>query len=93
MEVARQVLGVLAVFILLGAALWILRSGGAASFRGLHFRSAPRRRQLESIERVALTTSHSLHLVRIGEKEVVVATHPQGCVLLVQDCDEHGSSK
>ena len=39
-------------------------------------------KRLESIERLTLTATHSLHLVRIGEREVVVATHPQGCTLL-----------
>jgi flagellar biogenesis protein FliO len=41
-------------------------------------------RSLEALERLALTPQHSLHLVRIGGREVVVATYPQGCVLLTE---------
>lgn len=82
MEMARQVVAVLAVFALLGAMLWMLRNGGMATFRG--FGAKARVRQLESVERLVLTANHSLHLVRIGGKEVVVATHPQGCALLVE---------
>jgi flagellar biogenesis protein FliO len=82
MEMARQVISVLAVFALLGAMLWMLRNGGFARFRGFGVKA--RVRQLESVERLVLTANHSLHLIRIGGKEVVVATHPQGCALLVE---------
>ena len=82
MEVARQVISVLAVFTLLGAALWMLRNGGFAKFRGF---GPARARQLETVERLPLTAHHSLHLVRIAGKEVVVATYPQGCAVLVEN--------
>lgn len=91
MEIARQVLSILFVFGLLGAALWSLRRGGRVSFRGLFLSglslkgSAPKTRSLEAMERLALTPQHSLHLVRIRGREVVVATHPQGCAVL-PDC-------
>jgi flagellar biogenesis protein FliO len=81
MDVARLVLSPLAVFALLGAFLWTVRKGGLARFRGFNGARAP---QLESKERLVLTAHHSLHLVRIGGKEVVVATHPHGCALLVE---------
>jgi flagellar biogenesis protein FliO len=80
-EIARQVLSVLAVFALLGGALWALRRGGSASF-GRWPRAKKRVKSIESLERLALTPQHSLHLVRIEGRELVVATHPQGCVLL-----------
>ncbi len=79
MEMVRQALAILAVFALLGAALWTLRRGGRIAFRG----SPRKNRSLESMERLALTPQHSLHLVRIRGREVVVATHPQGCAVLV----------
>lgn len=82
MEIARQVLSVLAVFALLGGALWVLRRGGSASFRGWP-RAQKREKAIEPLERLALTPQHSLHLVRIEGRELVVATHPQGCVLLL----------
>lgn len=88
MEIARQFLSVLAVFALLGVALWTLRRSGSPSFglRRLPFGIHPpaRPRSLQSVERLALTPQHSLHLVRIDGRAVVVATHPHGCALLME---------
>ncbi len=39
---------------------------------------------LESLARVALTPQHSLHWVRAGDCDLLVATHPQGCILLTR---------
>lgn len=80
MEIVRQVLSVLFVFALLGAALWFLRRGGRVSLAGV----TRKPRSLDSIERLTLTPQHSLHLVRIGERKVVVATYPQGCAVLAE---------
>jgi flagellar biogenesis protein FliO len=81
-EIARQVSAVMLVFALLGVALWTLRRGASWRFtRGLR---SPGARSLEAVERLALTPQHSLHLVKIGGREVVVATYPQGCVLLTE---------
>ena len=85
MEALRQVSAVLAVFGLLGAALWMLRRGGMATARGWR---RPQGKSLESMERLSLTPQHALHLVRIQGRELVVATHPQGCALLLEV--EHG---
>jgi flagellar biogenesis protein FliO len=82
MELFRQTGSVLLVFTLLGVALWMLRRKGT-SLR-VWSRSQGRDRVLTSVERLALTPQHALHLVRIGEREVLVATHPQGCALLTE---------
>lgn len=80
MDVLRQVGSVLLVFSLLGAVLWVLRRGGRISFQGLATRRAMgNTRSLIAVERLALTPQHTLHLVCIHGKEVLVATHPQGC--------------
>jgi flagellar biogenesis protein FliO len=81
-EIVRQISAVFSVFALLGLALWTLRRGGSLRFRGMG--SERRGRSLETIERLALTPQHSLHLVKINGREVVVATHPQGCALLTE---------
>lgn len=80
MEILRQVFSVVLVFGLLGGGLWTLRRGGRLSLRG----PARKNRSLESIERLALTPQHCLHLVRIGEREVLIATHPHGCAALAE---------
>ena len=85
MDVLRQVFSVLLVFSLLGAVLWLLRSG---RFQGFTVRSLARKRALGNsrsmiaVERLALTPQHTLHLVCIHGREVLVATHPQGCAVI-----------
>jgi flagellar biogenesis protein FliO len=83
MDIARQVSAVMLVFALLGAAVWTLRRGGRLRLPA-GMRTTGRGRALESVERLALTPQHSLHLVKIGGREVVVATYPQGCALLTE---------
>jgi flagellar biogenesis protein FliO len=73
MDVLWQVFSVLLVFSLLGAALWALRRSGRGK------RVLGNQRSMVAVERLALTPQHTLHVVRINGREVVVATHPQGC--------------
>ena len=85
MEEIRQVLGVVVVLGLLGGALWWLRGKGLAQFAVRD----PRRRQDQSmkvVERLALTPQHSLHLVRVAERTMLVAASPGGCSLLDRQC-------
>jgi flagellar biogenesis protein FliO len=77
----RQVFSILLVFSLLGLALWKLRRPGKP-IGSLWRKPAGSARALESVERLALTPQHALHLVRVRGREMVVATHPQGCTLL-----------
>src|ERR1700722_11014611 len=85
MDVLRQVLSVLLGFALMGAVLWALRRGGRVSFHGLTVRGLAWKRVREqtrsmvAVERLTLTPHHTLHIVRIHGREVLVATHPQGC--------------
>jgi flagellar biogenesis protein FliO len=68
--------GVLAV---VAAALWWLRKKGGVHFRP-HARRKPRR--LESIERLALSPHHALHLVRLDDRSILVAQSPSGMVFV-----------
>ena len=72
-DLIRQVLAVAMVFSLLGVAVWKLR--GAAPVRSTGAR-------LTSVGRLALTPQHAVHVIQFDSKEVLVATHPQGCSLL-----------
>jgi hypothetical protein len=83
MDVLRQVFSVLLVFSLLGAVLWFLRRGGQITFQGLaRKRVQGNTRSMIAVERLALTPQHTLHLVCIHGREVLVATHPQGCSVI-----------
>lgn len=85
MDVLRQAFSVLLVFSLLGAALWPLRRGGKVSFRGFaRKRILGHTKSMVAVERLALTPQHTLHVVRVNGRELVLATHPQGCTIMTQ---------
>ena len=78
MELTEQIAMVLAVFALLGALVWFTKRRGLPAF-------APRRgkiRNLELLERVQLTPQHAIHMVRVSDKVVLIATAPSACMLL-----------
>jgi flagellar biogenesis protein FliO len=83
MDVLRQVFSVLLVFSLLGAVLWALRRGGRISFQGFaRKRILGNTRVMIAVERLSLTPQHTLHVVRVNGRELLVATHPQGCTVV-----------
>ena len=81
MELVEQIAMVLLVFALLGALLWFFKRRGLAA---LSF--TPRRggnsRRMEVLERVPLTPQHTLHLVRVSDKFLLIGTAPSSCTLL-----------
>jgi flagellar biosynthetic protein FliO len=74
-----QMAAVAGVLTLLGLTLWFLRRRGIAGM--LPARRAPARR-LECLERLPLGPHHTLHLVRMGETSLLVASSPGGCSLV-----------
>lgn len=38
--------------------------------------------RLEALDRLALTAQHTLHLVRVGDRALLIGVHPAGCSLL-----------
>lgn len=76
----------LAVFIVLGlliGSLWLLRRKGFAS-GGLRLAraGAGAGRHMEVVERMPLTPHHSLHLVRVDERLILIGVSPTGCASL-----------
>ena len=85
MDVLRQVFSVLLVFSLLGVVLWALRRGGRIDFSGLaKKRVLGNTRAMVAIERLPLTPQHTLHMVRVNGREILIATHPQGCSVVTE---------
>jgi flagellar biogenesis protein FliO len=88
MDLARDLVAVLAVFGLLAGALWALRRAGAVRWRTPG--GGRSRGRLELVERVALSPQNALHLVRVGAKALIIASHAGGCALIDtvpwQDC-------
>jgi len=81
MEVLEQITMVFVVFALLGGMLWVLRSKGLASFR-FSSKVSTKGKQLEVVERLALTPTHSIHLVRFADRTFLIGVAPGGCTLL-----------
>jgi flagellar biogenesis protein FliO len=81
MESIQQALTVIAVLALFGCTLYWLRTKDMVRFPGKGFRSGAARR-METVERLSLTPQHSLHMVRVGERVLLVAVSPGGCSLL-----------
>jgi len=79
MELMQQMTAA-GVLLLLGATLWWLRSRGLAQLASLPARKTARR--LESMERLALTPQHTLHLVRLGGRALLISSSPSGCALV-----------
>jgi flagellar biogenesis protein FliO len=86
MQLTEQLGMVLLVFALLGGLLWFAKRRGLAA---LPMASFPKKfgrggnaRRLEVLERVPLTPQHALHLVRVSDRTVLIATAPSACILL-----------
>ena len=82
-----QIAAVAGVLTLLVLTLWLLRTrgtrvGSKIGIAGvLALRSKPARR-LECLERLPLGPHHTLHLIRMGETSLLVASSPGGCSLV-----------
>jgi flagellar biogenesis protein FliO len=81
MEWIQQILTVLFVLGLLCGTLYWLRSKGVARFsvKGM---GRGNRRRMQSIERLPLTQQHSLHLVSVSGRVLLIAVSPGGCSVL-----------
>ena len=79
MELIQPFAAIVLVMGLLGGALFLLKKRGAVSLR-----NTPGPRRLEVLERVVLTPQHALHLVRTGDRCVLIATAPSSCQIVEQ---------
>jgi len=93
MDWLQQASAIIGVLLCLGATLfWLQR-------RGLVSVAAPKRvrsgRRMETIERLVLAPNHSLHLVRVGARALLIAVSPSGCAMLesISEPDLHTGPK
>jgi len=77
MDVIRQFTAIGLTLILLAGSLWWLRRKGFAQWG----RARPGR-LMEVIESKPLAPGHTLHLVRVADRVMTLATHSSGCTLL-----------
>ena len=78
MELTTQIAAVGSVLALLYATLAWLRRRGVATISP----KAKGCNRLEALDRLRLGPQHTLHLVRLGDTALVVASSPSGCALL-----------
>jgi flagellar biogenesis protein FliO len=78
MDIVRPSCAAALLFALLSGALWFLRKRGWAQIR----RANPKPGLLESRGKLALTPRHSVHLIRIGDRNLVLGLHPDGFTFL-----------
>ncbi len=83
MELLQQGLALVLVFALLGTALWFVKTRQSPNLR---LRGGERKMQV--IERVSLTPQHTLCLVKVGERLVMIGTAPSSCQL-IQTVEDH----
>ena len=77
--VFEQSIAVVVVLSILAAALWLLRRKGLATVSMSLPRAFAKQRRMEVLERISLTAQHSLHLVRIDDRLIVVGVSPSSC--------------
>jgi flagellar biogenesis protein FliO len=82
MDIVRQSLAITFVFALLWTALWLLRKKGSIRIGSRKTRADCG--MLESRGKLVLSQQHTIHLVRIGQRELVLAMHPSGVTLLAE---------
>jgi flagellar biogenesis protein FliO len=85
MDIVRQSLAIAFVFALLWALLWLLRKKGRIN---MSLGKAAPSRLLVSQDKLALSAQHTLHCIRAGERQFVLATHPSGIAVV---CELTGS--
>jgi flagellar biogenesis protein FliO len=76
MDVLQGLTASLLVLLALAATVVFLRSRGLAR---LNFTQRTGLKRLQALERLPLTAQHSLHLVRLDGKLLLVASAPGGC--------------
>ncbi len=78
METLQQLGAVLLVLGLLGGAVYSLKRKPFFRF-AKEFRLGAGARRIQVIERVSLTAQHTLCLVRVGDRDLIVTTAPGSC--------------
>ena len=77
----QQMLAVFGILgLMIGLLQWLRRRGLAHLRSGIVRRKAGRR--LELLERLPLTPQHSLHIVRMDGRSLLIGVSPSGCALL-----------
>ena len=85
----QQVFAVLFVLVLLWGAVLFLRRKGIAAFSTP---LGPRKqaRSIQQVDRMRLTPQHSIHLLEVEGRRLLIAVHSQGITVLDQSSNKPG---
>ncbi len=75
----QQIVAVFLVLGLLVGMLYLLRRRGMAQFSGKLGRVSSRPKQIQILEKIALSPQHSLHLVNVQDSVFLIGVSPSGC--------------
>ncbi|MGI8742872.1 MAG: flagellar biosynthetic protein FliO [Bryobacteraceae bacterium] len=81
MDLIRESLGITIVFALLWAALWLLKRKGAIHM-GPPVKRGGRPHCVEVIDKIRLTPQHSVHVVQVGDRQIVLGVHAGGFTVI-----------
>jgi flagellar biosynthetic protein FliO len=79
LETFSQSIAAFLVLLLLVAFLWVMRRRGLATFNLALSKSLAKQKAMQVIERLPLTAHHSLHLVRIQDRVILIGVSPSSC--------------
>jgi flagellar biosynthetic protein FliO len=79
LETFSQSIAAFLVLLLLIAFLWAMRRRGLASFNLALTKNLAKQRAMQVVERLPLTAHHSLHLVRIEDRVILIGVSPSSC--------------
>jgi flagellar biosynthetic protein FliO len=79
LETFSQSIAAFLVLLLLVAFLWAMRRRGLASFNFALTKSLAKQKAMQVVERLPLTAHHSLHLVRIQDRVILIGVSPSSC--------------
>jgi flagellar biogenesis protein FliO len=88
----QQIFAVLFVLLaLLGAVAFLRKKGFAVSSASLGVRR--REALIDQIDRMRLGPQHSIHLLRVDDRKLLIALHPHGVTVLRDGNEECGTAK
>lgn len=74
-----QIVAVFLVLLLLTGTLWLLRRRGLVTVNTVIAKRLSKQKLMQVVERMPLTANHSLHLVRIQDRVILIGVSPSGC--------------
>lgn len=92
MDIVQPVASIAVVFLLMAGTFWLLKRSRMVSFRAAT--PGAKGPRMQRVGRLQLTPQHTLHLVRLGGRTLLVGTHSAGLTVVqaIGDSDSAAGS-